>query len=705
MGDVDESEIPRFHSSAEERLTSWKEVAVYLNRSVRTVQRWEKVDGLPIHRLPHSKRNTIYAYKSELDDWWNSHESRFAEKRPNRLALSAGLWAAGAMLVLGVAAAFWHGSELGGGPDSSDAGVTVGDSVILRRVWHGPDVDIMGGTSPDGLLLSYVDWATGDLAIHDLVTGKKHHLTDKGSWLESGEFAEFSKISPDGMRVAYAWRNQDMFYDLRIIDRKGSSPRVVYRDEAFWYIRPEAWSPDGQKILAVLFRKNGTCQIGLISVANGSLRVLKRLDKHDSSVDLSPDGRYLVYDLPMSQGSSNRDIFLLSIDGNHEMALVQHPPDDRILGWAPDGKNLLFASDRMGTQGIWILPFDEEQRKHRPILVKSDTGQIQPIGFTSQGSFYYGTKSHVAEVYVASVDLKTGTPIHPAMPAAVRFVGSNASPEWSPDGESLAYVSQWSTLWSTPGILCLRSQETGQERKIPLEIQTTQSSRLRWSPDSHFLLISSSFGQLTRVYQLDLQTGIETSVLEKKDDIHLAGISADSGSFYYSCAGSIRVQDLKTGRANELFHARADKLTLSPDYGKLAFVSFDRLKKPRAAVIVMSLTGGEPQTLFRAEAGETIGTVAWTPDGKGILFTKSDLEWSRRKTEFWLVATAGGEPVRLGLHIDEFVQDLRVHPDGRRIAFSVEQGRAEVWLLENFLPPEGRRNGVGAGELTDSRRF
>jgi len=50
-------------------LDSWKEVAAYLNRSVRTVQRWEKREGLPIHRHVHEKASSVSAYKREIDAW------------------------------------------------------------------------------------------------------------------------------------------------------------------------------------------------------------------------------------------------------------------------------------------------------------------------------------------------------------------------------------------------------------------------------------------------------------------------------------------------------------------------------------------------------------------------------------------------------------------------------------------------------------
>ena len=59
-------------SSGGVRLESWKEVAAYLHRTVRTVQRWEREQGLPVHRLKHNRLASIYAYPEELDRWWEA---------------------------------------------------------------------------------------------------------------------------------------------------------------------------------------------------------------------------------------------------------------------------------------------------------------------------------------------------------------------------------------------------------------------------------------------------------------------------------------------------------------------------------------------------------------------------------------------------------------------------------------------------------
>jgi TolB-like protein/tetratricopeptide (TPR) repeat protein len=55
--------------TSERRLNSWKEIAVYLNRDVTTVQRWEKREAMPVHRHVHDKRGSVYALVPELDSW------------------------------------------------------------------------------------------------------------------------------------------------------------------------------------------------------------------------------------------------------------------------------------------------------------------------------------------------------------------------------------------------------------------------------------------------------------------------------------------------------------------------------------------------------------------------------------------------------------------------------------------------------------
>ena len=75
--------IPPSDRQAEERLDSWKEIAAYLNRDVTTVQRWEKREGMPVHRHVHDKRGSVYAVQAELDAWRENRKERLEAEGRN----------------------------------------------------------------------------------------------------------------------------------------------------------------------------------------------------------------------------------------------------------------------------------------------------------------------------------------------------------------------------------------------------------------------------------------------------------------------------------------------------------------------------------------------------------------------------------------------------------------------------------------------
>jgi TolB-like protein/Tfp pilus assembly protein PilF len=87
------------------RLDSWKAIAAYLKRTVRTVHRWEKAQGLPVHRHLHLRQGTVYAYTGELDAWWAERSMQPAAARqpwmtPRRAVLALLVAAAVAVAAL-----------------------------------------------------------------------------------------------------------------------------------------------------------------------------------------------------------------------------------------------------------------------------------------------------------------------------------------------------------------------------------------------------------------------------------------------------------------------------------------------------------------------------------------------------------------------------------------------------------------------------
>ena len=96
-----------------DRLESWKEIAAYLRRSERTVRRWEEKEGLPVHRLAHDKRGSVYGFTWELDAWRESRRQLIEAEpidvpRPDLARLRVWRWIVGVVpaFVL-IAASLW----------------------------------------------------------------------------------------------------------------------------------------------------------------------------------------------------------------------------------------------------------------------------------------------------------------------------------------------------------------------------------------------------------------------------------------------------------------------------------------------------------------------------------------------------------------------------------------------------------------------
>lgn len=578
-----------------------------------------------------------------------------------------------------------------------------GSTLVARQIWAGPEAEIWHTSfSPDGRSYYYVDWETGDLAVRDLSTGEKRRLTNKGSWNESTEFALPSTVSPDGRQLAYAWFNKDLFFDLRLLGLNGSGPRVVYSNKDMGYLDPAGWTPDGKYILANFSRNDRTNQIVLVSVADASVRVLKTLDwRYPLKMSLSPDGRTIAYDFQPHEDSENRDIFLLATDGSREVTLVQHPANDLMPVWAPDGKRILFASDRTGSMGLWVIQVADGKPQGSAELVKPDIGASVLMGFTRNGAFYYGTETGTSDVYIAALDAKTGKVAGSPTKPIERFVGSNSGPDWSPDGQSLAYVSVRERVTTGGGygsrVIAVRSLKTGEERELSPKVHGPRI-RACWSPDGHsFLVIGKDNKGRDGVYRIDAQTGDLTPLVrgEPGEQFRQAVWSADGTAILYvhvSKGGDrVQIKDLQTGREKELYRAvppaYVGGIAISPDGRQLAFSATH--PATRSDVLkVMPTAGGEPRELLKVREPEYLGSglggrLAWTPEGRAILFVKGSPQ--KRTDELWQIPAEGGEPQELGLALRQ-LGDVRFDSGGRRIAFTAGYYKAEVWAMENFLP-------------------
>ena len=371
--------------SPSDRLDSWKEIAGYLRRDVTTVQRWEKREGMPVHRHQHDRMGSVYAFRSELDAWARSRTSGTlqgdgAPPPDARMGEGAETGAAGAPVeVTGVAA-----PGRGGGRRALRWAVPAALVLAALGVWA---LLPRGGTG------------------QDLLAGARFQtLTD----FEGIEQA--AALSPDGRFVAFqsdhegrmdVWVGQlgtGRFTNLT----RGTSLELVNPS-----VRTVGFSPDGSLVTFWGRRPAGSSQpeisIWAAPLLGGPPRpYLEGAAEYDWSSDAerlvfhtaAPGDPLFVRDA--APGAEARHIF------SAPAGLHSHFPV-----WSPDGSFLLFVQgsvpDRMD---LWrIAPSGGTPRR----LTHHDSQVSHPVFVDRNVVLYLASDPDGSGPWMRSLDLRTGT--------------------------------------------------------------------------------------------------------------------------------------------------------------------------------------------------------------------------------------------------------------------------------------------------------
>ena len=578
--------------------------------------------------------------------------------------------------------------------------------MVQRHIWNVPvGSSLCGGISPDGRYLSYTDWTAGNIAARDLVTKTSWLVTKNtdSTWTTIDGWADNSVVSPDGTQIAYSWCNEKglNFYDLRIIDFDGSNMRVLYRNPEIFYIVPYAWSPDGEEILAYLSDKNKSpvnktsgemlqkSHLVLVALADGSIRTLKTWYKYGipRKAFFSPDGDFIAFAFEQEDKPGHYDIFLIDRDGGNEIPLIEHAADDIPLGWAPDGRTVLFSSDRTSERGLWTIEVIEGVPQG-PAELLIDKFNGAGIDFTEDGSYYYDINTSAANVYLATLDPTGVTLEDQPRIATSMFVGKTHLGDFSNDGKCLVYrVGARQKVGIASWIFVVHDLDTGKERVLAPSPAFRPDTRM-WSgpwfsPDGHSLLALGT-GQEAGygLYRVDVETGVVTPIHAPcPQTVRAAAFSADGGSIYLRAQYRINKLVISTKNQTTLYEGPQGpwEFDVSPDGQWLAFY-VERDAKPLLSVT--SSNGGEPREIVGGdnEISFNYAFVRWMPDGEHLLFGK-------RSSELWKVNVETGEQQQVAVMTNgQELVNAAIGPDGRYIALNIQQAGSQLWVMENFLP-------------------
>jgi Tol biopolymer transport system component len=564
-------------------------------------------------------------------------------------------------------------------------GVIASREMVQSKIWSGRDVDPVR-VSPDGRYIVYAKGrGANGYVVHDLLLDTNRTLD-----LNAGGRA-YDPFLPDSKHIFYTWfRAGDDAGELRIVNLDGTGMRSLIGAKHVGY-DVGGVTADG-KLAAVGLGRDGTWEIGLLSLETKRLQILKNLGWRDSYVgNFSPDGRWLVYSAQLKNDSPEKAVYVIATDGSVEPSVVV--PSFRgndFPYFTPDGSRVVFLNDRSDSADLWSVHVKDGKPVGDPEKVKMNIGKETGLGFSHDGTYYHSEFARSSSEFVVQVDPSTWKPKNePARLSDPFRYESVQAPYWSLDGKRLAYLANVGQ-----DRFVIHDFDSGQDRELPTRGAKGSATLLGWSADGKSLQVAAATGfrlvdTETQQDRLIPLAGAEQPRALSTDGKKVFYAAFDSAPLERSTAPAsdsfrLRRRDLDTGADNELYRAESARTSVlnlmpSPDGRSLAFTLFRQGEKsPR--LWILPLSGGEPRELLPSYGGSW---TTWTQDSRAILFVSSD--------ELWVQPIDGREPYATGITFNG-LRAPSVSPDGGRIAFIGQTTTTSVWMIKNLFPDTPARS-------------
>lgn len=565
-----------------------------------------------------------------------------------------------------------------------------------RIVWK--DGDNFGSPSPDGTLFSHVHWPTGNMKISSMKDGSYSEFTDNGNWGDAFRYGDISIWSPDGKKIAYYWIEEKNTVSLNIYDRETKKTERIMEaqrradKDVIW---PTDWSKDGRYILGdlVVYKNREESEDHLDVVAMYDLKEKKVVElitledgAHGHFASFSPDGKRVVYSEDNGKGTS----FIRSIDiasGKTE-TLVSHNSNNKYPQIMSDNKTMLFFSDRSGSKALWKMDLTSNSD---PVILSQLGNEVQPLRLIND-QLYFGKDVPTSSVYEVSVDFETGKLTSDPKKINQQYEGLNNDPLYSPDGSKIAYFSSRSVIGKS-NVIVVKDLATGEEKTYGggLPVQNRFWTPPRFIPGKNAISVRARIAEADENrFDIDLETGeISTSSLRgdcwcsmDKDGTAYSEMEREEG-------GSNILAINPSNGESKIVYSSDESLrlpTLSPDGKKLAFFALDDDKKDvlwAKSIMILDLETKNLQQ-FQKEDGRFLRLrFAFSADGTRFIYADTDGE----KTRFMIQPLDGKPAYTLGdveFKNEDAPRTVAVHPDGKKMTFSMGGNRTEVWVLEGI---------------------
>jgi Tol biopolymer transport system component len=664
----------------EDRLDSWKEIAAYLKRDVTTVQRWEKREGMPVHRHLHDSMGSVYASRADLDAWMRSRNLRVVQENGNnalspdplaqrsRSAISTFLtrWtfvlplaAVGCALAIGASLWFQRTEHFWRNPIADARFQTVTDFGGMEQA---------AAVSRDGHFVAFLSDRDGpmDVWVTQVGSGQFHNLTRGSAPGLVNPSVRNLGFSPDGSLVTFWVRRQDGSSGGNIgiwaVPTLGGQPRPYLEGVAEF-----DWSRDGSRLV---YHTPGPGDP--LFVSDGGMRSENRpiftapAGEHSHFPLWSPDTAFIYF----AQGGlpDKLDIWRIRPTGGTPERITSHM-GRVIYPVLLDRRTLMYLASDPDGSGPWLYSMDVERRI--PHRLTSGLDPYTSLAASADGRRLVVTRatpsrtlwrlrigdSPTAGLEAAPIALTTTMGFSPRLgPNYLLYVSATGT------GESIWKLANGATteLWRGEGARVFGGPAISPDgRYVAFSIRQHRQS---------FLYVMQADGTNTRIVadSLDLQGAPAwapdgQSITSAADDHgvpHLFRVPVN-GPSPTSFVQEYSVDPVWAPDGRFVVY-------LGPDIGTTFSVKAVTPEATPHSLPALTLTRGARH-------------LAFLPGGRALVLLRGEIEHK----DLWLIDLETGAERQLTNLLPEFdIRDFDISPDGREVVLERVQERSNVVLLD-----------------------